>query len=493
MTKPRRFGMVDLLLWLLILAGAAGARAWYLTTYADGGRSAGPVQVQDPSPQLALPANTLPNAEQPPTDHDLLLHNMKEHRWFGSLAPFADTEEPTAHVAPGYTWTRAWLDQVPMDLGPSDWVWRWLHVGLGALTASLYFLFARRAFRSRLVATLAGALCAVYPFWIINTAELNDGVLITFLLALALFLGTRAGQSGGALTSVLFGLTLAGAALTRAALLPLAFVGLLWFLLRCRQVPSGWLCAILGLLGFAGGLAPWTLRNFQVHQDMVPIVTTTHYHLWAGNNPNASGGPQTESALLSALVQARQIDKPELTAEQVRQELANLPQAARYRELGKDVVAEIARHPARTIERRIWAGLYFFFGQDWFTQQKLWSGSLPTDKGPTGLAGAFPIIMYATLLGMLLLAVLGWRWSYGWKHEAQPSSLAVIWVTLPYLLSHAEQLSGPRLPLDGVFLSYAALAGCCLLPGVGRFLFGGSEALALAQAEEELAEEQATK
>ena len=36
--------------------------------------------------------------------------------------------------------------------------------------------------------------------------------------------------------------------------------------------------------------------------------------------------------------------------------------------------------------------------------------------------------------------LLGWRWSYGWRSEAMPSSLAVVWISLPYLLSHAANL-----------------------------------------------------
>ena len=108
---------------------------------------------------------------------------------------------------------------------------------LGSLTAGCYFFFARRAFHNTIIATLAGLLCAFHPFWIVNTAELNDGVLASFLLALCLLLGTIGGRSGGALTSLAFGIVLALLALVRAALLPFAFVGLLWYLWRCR---TGW-------------------------------------------------------------------------------------------------------------------------------------------------------------------------------------------------------------------------------------------------------------
>src|SRR5262249_32896665 len=176
---------------------------------------------------------------------------------------------------------------------------RWVQAGLGALTAGLYFLFARRAFRSLAVGTVAGLFAALHPFWVLDTASLNDGTLTAFLLALALFLGATALQTGGAFASLLYGLTLAGLALVRAALLPFAFVALIWFLLRSRTEARGWLCALLAFLGFANGLAPWTVRNYQVFGEPVPIVDSVYLHLWYGNNPRATGGAPTEAMLQS--------------------------------------------------------------------------------------------------------------------------------------------------------------------------------------------------
>jgi hypothetical protein len=83
-------------------------------------------------------------------------------------------------------------------------------------------------------------------------------------------------------------------------------------------------------------------------------------------------------------------------------------------------------------------------------------------------------MLSTALLVLLLLGVLGWRWSYAYRHESMPAALAAVWVPLPYLLSHAEALSGPRLPLDGVLLCCAAFAVACLLPGVGRGLLHGA-------------------
>jgi hypothetical protein len=458
MTTVRRFGLVDALLFLAVLAMAAGLRAGYLVFAADHAHTSGPVQVQGEE-----------------EGRQALVANLKEHSWFGSLAPFAAVEEQTAHVAPGYPWLLGHLARLPGDLESTV---RWIQCGLGALTAGLYFLFARRAFRGLLVGTLAGCATALHPFWIVNTAEVNDGVLATFLLAGCLCLGARASQAGGAFTSLVYGLALACLALVRAALLPFAFVALLWFLLRCRMQTRGWLLALLAFLGFANGLAPWTLRNLQATQDVVPIVDTMYLHLWIGNNPRATGGPLSEPVLLDAIAQQRG-----QTSAEAAQQLADKPQKERYRDLAGAVSQEVRSNLLVTVRRRIWAGLYFVFGEEWFKDQQ--PDRLVAHQGPpadqensasslaTWVAGHAPLLLTSALLGMLLLGGLGWRWTYAWRHESMPAALAVLWVPVPYLLSHAEALSGPRLPLDGVLLCYAAFAIACLLPGVGRGLLHG--------------------
>jgi hypothetical protein len=487
MVVERRFGFIDLVLLLLIVAGAAGVRAWYLSAYANNGQTDGPWQVQDSPPRVAveLPAGADLNGKTDPNEQDALVHNLKQHKWFGSLAPLSAGEEQTAHTSPGYPWLRYWLSEIP-GLSFDDTKLRWLQAGLGALTAGLYFLFALRAFQSRLVAILAGLLCAVHPFWIIATAELTDAALAAFLLAACIYLGARAGQSGGALTSLLYGLALAGLALVRAAFLPFAFVALIWFLARSRHVQRGWLCALLALLGFANGLAPWTLRNWQVFHDVIPIVDSTFLHLWIGNHAQATGGPlpvdsqaSSDPVLAQRLRQAREGDPAAQPDEAWLKELSSKPQNERYMGLGRDVWNEIKTHPGATLDRRLWAGLYFFFGADFFGRNHaLWRWS--PDRGEADiqdewLRRGFYSILRLALLVMLVLGVLGWRWTYGWRYLAMPSSLAVIWVPLPYLLSHAESLAGPRLPLDGVLLTYAAFALVYLIPGVGSVLVAGED------------------
>jgi hypothetical protein len=490
MTELPRFGLKEAGLLLLILALAAAARAWYLAEGADMAQHSGPLLVQ---------------GEDLRTLNDLA-DNLSKYRWFGSrYTPFSPGDEQTAHVAPGYPWLYSRLGQA---FDHPATVTRWIQCGLGTLTAALYFLFARRVFRSTFVGTLAGLLAALHPFWVVNTAELNDGVLATFLVAGCLFLGARASQVGEAFTSFLYGLTLAGLTLVRAALLPFAFVAVVWFLLRCRTLTRGWLCALLAFLGFVNGLIPWTLRNFQVFGEVLPIVDTTYVHLWMGYNPSANGGPQDEATMLQELARVR---GESVSTTQGWLADAKKKQPARYnsKELADALLQVLSEDSARAIEQRLRAGLCFLFGADWFgPSHKVWqevpletgevekrvSGLLtPPAAGPLALLPnvmyqpravdrmpewfqqLYKGLLYSSLLGMLLLGLLGWRWSYGWRKSGQLLALAFVWIPLPYLLSHAEALSGPRLPFDGVLICYTAFALACLVPGVGRALFAGED------------------
>lgn len=445
--------MIDALLVMLVLAVAGSARAWYVYSFAETGPA--PLEVQGSYPYVDGQAGKK-------SEVAALVESLADKQSFAGRAPLADQEEATAHRAPGYCWIAAqvarWLDQ-------PEAVMRWLQVALGSLTAACYFFFARRVFQSLAVGFLAGLLVALHPFYILNTAEMNDGVLATFLLAVSLALGARGGQTGGPVTSLLFGLSAAGLAMVRAALLPFATLAVLWYLLRCRKIKKGWFAALLAFLGFANGLAPWTVRNFQEFSQPVPVADSALLHLWIGNCRAGSGGPMSETGLRKSLPEKR---LPELLAEgnQVR----------RYLLLGRDLLPEIAADPAGMLQRRLWSGLYFTFGQYWFTRNTfVVRPAAPASDPPlpTWLAELVPALLAGAMLAMLPLALIGWRWSYLWRRSARLAALAIIWLPLPYLLSHADLLSGPRLPLDGVLLCYSAFTLACLVPGLRHDLARG--------------------
>jgi hypothetical protein len=433
------FGVAAWLGLLLVVAAAGAARAGYLMIATDNGVRAPALVVQG-------------------TDRDLeaLIKNIESDDWFGSKAPLAEQEETTAHVAPGYPWLVAALARLPAEPGQAV---RWLQCVLGALAAGCCFLFARRAFHSGAVALLAGLFAAVHPYWVVVTAEIADGAVVSFLLAACLAAGTRSSQIGGAFTSLIFGLLLAALAMVRAALLPFALVAMLWFLWRCRHFRWGWFAALLCLLGFGNGLAPWGVRNYRVYGVPLPVVSSAYLHAWAGNNARATGGPLAEETLRASLPDERW-----------QALVAETNQARRYAMLSRDLRDEVQGDPAAAVERRLTSAQAFLLGQAWLEQRQL-GLMLQGDsvaEPPSWLREHFALLLGGSLLAMLTLALLGWRWSYAWGWHAWLATLALLWIPLPYILGHAEALSGPRLPLDGVLLCYAAYALCAWLPGQPR-------------------------
>jgi 4-amino-4-deoxy-L-arabinose transferase-like glycosyltransferase len=466
MARYRRLNIIDVFLLLAILAVAACTRFWYLAKFTDHGLTDGPWHVQAATLSLVPAADGKEQSEQ-----DTLLKNLRESHWFGAKAPLANGEEKTADVAPGYIWSLYWLERLPLGNAPLPQRVRWVQCLLGVLTAGLYFWLALLMFDNRLTAILSGLFCAFHPFWIVNASEIQDGVMATFLLSAVLFLGTRANQAAGALSSLLFGLALAGLALVRAALLPFTVLALLGFLWRIRSISRGWLCALLAVLAFVNALAPWTFRNYKSFNVPVPVADSAWLHLWMGNNEHSRGGPQSDETIVSTLAAERDQD-PKLTTD----ELAGLSQAPRYDGLARDVLRQIRHDPAAALNHRLQAAVCFLFGEKWLDSGELWAANPDAADVSSPWQRTFAAAFYGSMAIMIMLGILGWRWSYAWHRSSILAACAFMFIPFPYIISHAGLLSGPRLPLDGVLLCYAAFALTCFVPGIAPRQFSGPPA-----------------
>lgn len=441
MTERPPFKMGDYLLAVLVLLLALGVRFAYLSQFGNSAQHSGGIHLQSSTEEVST-----------------LSYNLAANNQFSSVAPLAASEEATAHASPGYPYFVSLVRRFsPYE--HESWT-RWAQCGLGALTVLLYFLFAWRAFQSRTVAIFTGLFTALYPFWVVTTGQISDSVLASFLLALSLFLTLRGVQTGGPMTSLLAGLSLAALALVRASLLPFALITIIWFLWRCRTVERGWLCALLAFLGFINGLVPWTIRNFQQFQTPMPIVDSAYLHVWMGNNSLSDGGMQSQAEMEQAL-QHQGINLQDLQA---------MPQPQRYRQLAKATVNFIRTYPEAFVANRFKSTMAFLLGANQRQQERIVGEAT---AGPDWWRRHAQTILTASLLVMFLLAFLGWRWSYGWQKGMRPLTLALVWIPLPYIFTHASDLHGARLPLDGVLLTLAAFALSCFWPGVGAGLLQG--------------------
>ncbi|MCY3944694.1 MAG: glycosyltransferase family 39 protein [Anaerolineaceae bacterium] len=163
------------------------------------------------------------------------------------------------------------------------------HSLLDGVSLLLLAAIGRRLFPQGERAGLLAALgFAFYPYLVFQSLTLIDTSLYICLLHafLLLMIELRRRESSARAIlrlSLAGGVALGLALLTRPALLPLAPLLALWFLLRLdlrqtlrRLAPVG-LVALLLLL-------PWALRNQQLFDAFVPMSTTSGANLWQGNN-----------------------------------------------------------------------------------------------------------------------------------------------------------------------------------------------------------------
>lgn len=464
-----RATLLTWLLGLVVFLVALGLRGYYLHEYQF--IDSGPNQVWQVQGRglVVMPPNT--------TELDQLVANCRKdglllgYQCRAPLGP--DKDEIAAHRMPGYIFLRVGIEEAStmvneyFAITPAASV-RYVQVLLGAFTCLLYYMIAWRAFgQNLLVALLAGLGTACYPLWIISVGELEDGVLTSFLLAWSLYLSISIGHRGGSGRSLLLGLVLAAMSLTRAALLPLAVVIQLWFFLRSRRVSGGGMCSVLLLLGFAGGLAPWVFHCYQLHKAPVPVTSAAWLHVWIGNN-EASDGGDYQWSMKRALDPKLARDPSMIRDPQLLTHLQETPQVDRYALLAEPVLREIVEKPWEACKHRLKAFLQFTIGTNALSGSFFGAGEV-TATPPAWLK---PVLV-ASLMTILGLAVLGWRWSYGWKGRSAPLSLAVFWLPLPYLLSHAGQWHASRLPLDGVIITLATIGLLGMLPGFGSTILAG--------------------
>jgi Dolichyl-phosphate-mannose-protein mannosyltransferase len=158
---------------------------------------------------------------------------------------------------------------------------------LGAGTVWCAALIARELFGNT-AAIIAGALTAIYPYYVVHDTALHETSLYTFLMALAVLLLLRARRSGSVLTATGAGLALGASVLTRANLAPFAMFAPLWLAfaggshaapLR-RRLWVAVVCAGVGMLT----VAPWLIRAYQL-TGSVTLTTQNGFFLWLGNNP----------------------------------------------------------------------------------------------------------------------------------------------------------------------------------------------------------------
>ena len=190
--------------------------------------------------------------------------------------------------APGYPAFLAAIGAGTTDAEASPGRVKFAQAILGSVAVVLIAVAAWRA-AGPLAASVAAWLAAVYPplVWI-PAYVLSETLYSVLALATALVLQTAAdedaGGQGGVRRAVAAGLLCGVAVLVRPAMLFLLPLAAVW-LVRRRRVRV----AAAVVLGALVVIAPWTVRNYLVHDRFVLVASEGGVTFWTGNHPLARG------------------------------------------------------------------------------------------------------------------------------------------------------------------------------------------------------------
>lgn len=294
------------------------------------------------------------------------------------------------------------------------------NIFLGVFTVWLVYDLVRRMLGVS-SARWSALFASFYPTLLLYTGQLLSETLVAMLIALALWLVWLV-RDRPAIWYAPAGIVLGLATLTRQTALPIAVLISLWTLVGHRT--GGWLRRVSPAVGTVAfvilTITPWTVRNYVVLGEFVPLTSLGGLSLWLANNPVADGTGRS----LEGLVVIPQVEA-----------LPEVEKGAAYGRLARQFILEDPVRFARLAVRRI----------VWF-----WHLGYHDE----GFAEIAFLVMY---LPLLVLASIGTLVSYRVNSRA-----ALLLLTVPVALTAVHMVFLP----EGRYRLPAEVA-VCMLAGVG--------------------------
>ncbi len=191
---------------------------------------------------------------------------------------------PGAYQAPGFS---AFMALV-MGVFGRDQLWvKLAQVFLGAASVWLVYRLGRAFVEHR--AALVGAwFFALDPTLVAFTHYLFNETLFLFLLLAGLCVLVRRREPGGWVAAACVGAIFAAASYVKSSALYLLPLLGAWYVLWCRaQWKRALSFVLVASLAWSACIAPWAIRNTQVHGGFVLMDSSGPYNLWRGNQPAA--------------------------------------------------------------------------------------------------------------------------------------------------------------------------------------------------------------
>jgi 4-amino-4-deoxy-L-arabinose transferase-like glycosyltransferase len=172
--------------------------------------------------------------------------------------------------------------------GESVFVVKIVQAVLHALTALMIFRTARLLTTSTLVATIAGLLIAVNPFFVYQAAAIQTEALQTFVMTLALMLLVSMVVSEGGFdlkTAALAGVAFGLGALCKNSPLGICIVLAVAMAALCYRRKNSIVAPVLMVLVMFVTILPWTFYNLRTRGEFILINDSSGFVAWIGNHP----------------------------------------------------------------------------------------------------------------------------------------------------------------------------------------------------------------
>ena len=273
------------------------------------------------------------------SDYDRLAHAIVNGEGYVS-----ETGQPTSMRPPLYSYVLAGFYQVFPD-GPS--AMRFLQAVLDAVTCALVYGLTLRHFGLE-AARVAGVLSIFSLSLLFATRHLLAETFMAFFMVAIVYSLDTALTSWRLGAFLLTGVLVGFSTLTKGTTLPLPAMLLLpiWASTQWKWRPTLQAGAIV-FAGFLLVLLPWTVRNYFVHGEVVPVATQMGWVAYSSYAP-------PEGRIFGVY-----------TFDETVEAAMRLPEAERSRELTNAAVSLILERPGELPRLLVLKFLYFISPFDW--------------------------------------------------------------------------------------------------------------------------------
>lgn len=159
---------------------------------------------------------------------------------------------------------------------------------LHVLTTLMIFRTAKLFTGETLVASLAGLLFAVNPFFVYQAAAIQTEALHVFLVTLGLLLFVKMVLADDAFdlkTAVASGIAFGLAALCKNSALGVCIVLAVSMFALCFRRKNSFAAAALMIVGMFAAILPWSFYNLKTRGEFILINDASGFVAWIGNHP----------------------------------------------------------------------------------------------------------------------------------------------------------------------------------------------------------------